>query len=234
MTAREGRAGVGADTVPIMSTPSTSTVAQAWTRIDTWLARHAPVTGAALAGPADANALSALQQAIGFEPPAELVDSLRVHNGLAEWAHPLPIYPPLSTLEIAEHYLLFGEIAEAQGLYDPSTGAIELPDGAAEPWWHPQWVPFAQLEENAQVIDLRPGPEHGRLGVVLHDEVFTFDDAYPSLASYLTATADALDNGTQVGGLAPYLNHSGELWWERPELVDPTDDSQWRVGTAGH
>jgi hypothetical protein len=94
------------------------------------------------------------------------------------------------------------------------------PDGDREPWWHPLWIPWAQSDGDSQIIDMREGPGQGRLGSAAHDESGHFEDGWPSLAVYLTAVADALDHGGEVGGNAPYLTEEGELWWTFPHETE--------------
>lgn len=65
-----------------------------------------------------------------------------------------------------------------------------------------------------QVIDLRPGPGHGRVGVAPHDNPADFADAWPSLGAYLAAVADSLDTGAAVGYWYPYVTVDGMLWWD--------------------
>jgi cell wall assembly regulator SMI1 len=42
----------------------------------------------------------------------------------------------------------------------------------------------------------------------------TFSDAWPSLAEYLHAIAEALTHGGGVRGKYPYLTSDGRLWWD--------------------
>jgi cell wall assembly regulator SMI1 len=67
-----------------------------------------------------------------------------------------------------------------------------------EPWWHELWLPFAEADGTAQVIDLRPGPGYLRVGFAIHDGTGDFDDGWPSLGAYLTDVADVLDHGGSV------------------------------------
>src|ERR1700730_10723667 len=92
-------------------------------------------------------------------------------------------------------------------------GGFTVSKHSGEPWWHASWLPFAESEGDAQVFDLRPGPGFGRLGFAVHDSTGDFTTAWPSLAAYLTATAEALVLGGDVHAWYPYLTVQGELWW---------------------
>src|SRR5258708_1851986 len=86
-------------------------VARSWERIDNWLAVHAPLSLAFLAPPTADFDLESAQRVIGVEFPAQLVESLRCHDGLREWSNLLPEQPPSSCLRIAEHWRMCTEIA---------------------------------------------------------------------------------------------------------------------------
>jgi cell wall assembly regulator SMI1 len=180
-------------------------VVDAWTRIDAWLARFAPASAAVLAPPADPSEIAAAEAEIGYAFPEELVESLRCHNGVLTWANVLPACPPAPVAQIVAYRQMCMEI-EAD---------MEYAEEYDEPWWHELWLPFAEADGTAQVIDLRPGPGYLRVGFAIHDSTGDFDDAWPSLGAYLTEVADVLDNGGAVrGAWAPFLIGAGELWWD--------------------
>ncbi|MBV1853758.1 SMI1/KNR4 family protein [Catellatospora tritici] len=182
----------------------TDEVTASWVRIEAWLDRHAPASATLLAGPADHAEIDAAESTLGLPFPAELVVSLRRHDGLTEWAGIFPDLPPASVAQIVEYRQICMEVAETvDGFAVSVTG---------EPWWHPLWLPFA-VDVGAMVIDLRPGPGHGRLGWAGHSNPGFFDDGWPSLGAYLDAVAQALHGGGDVGGWFPYLEAGGGLWW---------------------
>ncbi|GAA3388993.1 hypothetical protein [Cryptosporangium minutisporangium] len=86
-------------------------IAEAWARIEDWLASHAPVSAAVLAPPAAPEVITAAEAALGLEFPRQLVESLRRHDGLTEWANVLPESRPLAVAEILEHHRIRMEIA---------------------------------------------------------------------------------------------------------------------------
>ncbi|HEY1176054.1 MAG TPA: SMI1/KNR4 family protein [Phytomonospora sp.] len=181
-----------------------TTVAAAWARIDAWLAEHAPASRELLNPPVTDADLAAAEAVVGREFPAEIRESLRCHDGLSAWGNLLPRQPPSSAREIAAHWRLCMDI-------------LDDDEDDEDPWWHPLWIPWAELDGDSQVIDLRPGPDHGKLGSTSHDDVGLYD-LWPGLAAYLHAVADALDAGGAVGYWHPYLLDGPdgvELWWSR-------------------
>ncbi|MFB7052630.1 DUF4259 domain-containing protein [Streptomyces vinaceus] len=197
----------------VLTFPTPQPVSHSWARIDSWMQRHAPASYALLAPPADAVEVEAAQETMGVRFPADLLDSLACHNGLTKWANVVPDQPPMSVAGILDHWRMCVEIAG-----DDSD--LSEPHGDEEPWWHPQWIPWAQSDGDSQIIDMREGPGQGRLGSTAHDGRAYFDDGWPSLAVYLTAVADALDNGGNVDGVTPYLTTEGALWWTSSGRTD--------------
>ncbi|MEV0381265.1 SMI1/KNR4 family protein [Nonomuraea sp. NPDC050643] len=190
-----------------------SVVGEAWGRIEEWLERHAPSSAAVLAPPADPREIAAAQATLGLAFPAELVESLRRHDGLLEWANVLPEHPPLSVAQIVEHRQMCMDVAESVDGFTP-------PGPGQEPWWHELWLPFAGCDGDAQVIDLRPGPGYARLGWTVHDNGGHFDGAWPCLGAYLAETADALADRLPVNGWHAYLTVDGDLWWSTAGQVE--------------
>ncbi|MFE1088997.1 SMI1/KNR4 family protein [Streptomyces albidoflavus] len=184
-------------------------VRDAWARIDAWMRAHAPDSYEVLAPPADPTAVEAAQAGLGVRFPADLLASLACHDGLRHWANCLPLRPPEPVARIVDHWQMCVEIDE-----DNRADEDEPEPEGEEPWWHPQWIPWAQSDGDAQIIDMRPGPDQGRLGMAYHDDCGVFADGWPSLAAYLTEVAEVLEKGGAVGGTwVPYLTTEGELWW---------------------
>ncbi|MFC6015126.1 SMI1/KNR4 family protein [Plantactinospora solaniradicis] len=191
-----------------------TTVTESWRRIDGWLARYAPDDAALLAPPADPAEIVAAEATLGLSFPPELVESLRRHNGLVEWANMFPERVPLSVARIVEHRQMCMEIDEFDDDDEAFAEAGFPPEERDdEPWWHELWLPFAESDGDSQVIDLRPGPGYGRLGWAIHDDRGTFDGAWPSLGAYLAETAEVLASGGEVRRRVPYLTVDNRLWW---------------------
>ncbi|WTN36824.1 SMI1/KNR4 family protein [Streptomyces canus] len=117
----------------------TSSISESWTRIEVWLARHAPRTLAALGPPAERSAIAVAEQAIGQAFPEPLVESLLRHNGMGHY----DLLPPFwSLLDVQSIINAWQTRMKIYG--DELAGAEEGdPDGEYGPWWHGQWIPFA-------------------------------------------------------------------------------------------
>ncbi|TDW17137.1 SMI1/KNR4 family protein [Kribbella kalugense] len=186
-------------------------ITDSWSRLDGWLSQHAPATYAVLAPPATDAELQA-----GVALPPEVVESLRCHNGLAEWANLLPEAQPSTAAQIAENWQLRIDLADEFAVHPP----------ASEPYWHPAWIPWADSDGDLQVIDVRTG----RVGMAAHDGTGDFADGWPDLASYLVAVVDSLHTGAGVNGWYPYLTTHQELWWDRgPDQRAVNDEPLVRV-----
>ncbi|MGW6198792.1 SMI1/KNR4 family protein [Kribbella sp. NPDC055110] len=196
-------------------------ISDLWSRIDGWLVRNAPATYGVLAPPATDSELEAAQRVVAL--PAEVIESLRCHNGLMSWANLLPEAPPSSAGQIAENWQLRMDLAA-----DLDGFVVRQPE--SEPYWHPAWIPWADADGDLQVIDLRPGPERGRLGMAAHDGTGDFTVSWPDLTSYLSEVVHSLHHGTGVNGWYPYLTTHQELWWDRgPDQETVNDEPLVRV-----
>jgi cell wall assembly regulator SMI1 len=187
-------------------------VSSSWQRIDAWLATHAPASLALLNPPVTEEDLESAQRVVGVDFPAELSESLRCHDGLKRWTNLMPDKPPLSARDIAQ---LWEECMEIQQDLGEDTDRNADGSPAQEPWWHPLWIPWAELDGDAQVIDLRPGAGYGRLGMTFHDDCgVSPGSSWSGLAAYLHDVARALHLGGGVRGGYPFLMATGELWWD--------------------
>ncbi|MGV9878438.1 hypothetical protein [Streptomyces sp. NPDC003006] len=109
-----------------MATP----IPESWTRIETWLAWHAPRTFAALEPPAERSAIAAAEQVIGRPLPDALTESLLRHNGTGDYNLLLPCWMLLSTQIIvilrttgASRDQVDGSISpEGKGRHGPENG----------------------------------------------------------------------------------------------------------------
>jgi cell wall assembly regulator SMI1 len=171
------------------------------------MGRHTPKSAAVLAPPAAPSSIIAAEAELELTFPAELVESLRRHDGLTTWMKVLPEGSPLSVAGIVDQYQERMDIAEDVDGFTPSG-----PD--AQPWWHRLWLPFAASDGGLQVIDLRPEcGGRAPVGWAPHDNPGDFSDGWPSLGDYLTNVADALETSGAVGAWHPYLTIRDELWW---------------------
>lgn len=145
---------------------------------------------------------------IGVPFPAELVESLGCHDGTDNIPMVLPGASPQTARELADSWHMCMEI-------DDDFGEAEPWDGE-EPWWHRRWIPWAVTAGgDFQVVNLRNGPDYGRLGWAVHDGggCFSGTDTWPSLSAYLSDVAEAFRTAGAVGPWHPRLTHDGCLWW---------------------
>ncbi|WP_328472423.1 SMI1/KNR4 family protein [Actinoplanes sp. NBC_00393] len=181
-------------------------VPESWTRIERWMRQNTPPSAALLGPPGAPEAIAAAEAQLGFALPDELVASLRRHDGLTRWGNVLPEAAPLSVRGIVEQYEIRMDIA-------PDIDGFTVHHPNTEPWWDERWVPFGDGDSLLQIIDLRPGPGHGRLGLAPTSDSADFANGWTSLGTYLTAVADALETGGPVGEWHPYLIAGDTLWW---------------------
>lgn len=192
-------------------------VTASWSRIDAWLAAHAPASLARLGPPAVPAALSSAERVLGVPLPAELAASLRCHDGVEPECHMFPEMDLLSTQGVVDQWELRNQVEEE--LFDEDDA--DLPWSNGNPFWHRLWIPVGHFQGDLHVIDMRPGPEQGRMGWVSHDGSSSFTgDELPTLSTYLRYLADSLMTGPATDLWEdPHLNADGELIWWLP--LDP-------------
>jgi hypothetical protein len=101
----------------------------AWKRIEDWLAGHAAKSRRALRPPAAQARIDAVQRQMSVPFPADLVASLRRHDGVAEMGFALPpFYTPAPVDRILADWTVNCDVASD----------LSLPG-----WWDPAFIPFA-------------------------------------------------------------------------------------------
>lgn len=190
-----------------------SSVSESWARIETWLAREAPRTFAALEPPARHTDIAAAEEIIGQPLPAALVESLLRHNGTGDDVLLAPFWRLLNVHLIASDRQLGMQIYR-----DEFEGAEEGdPDDDFGPWWHSHWIPVAtDGGGDTLIVDQRPSRRRGRIGVADHEQgtFFSTHPMWSSLPTLLEATATALETGQAVDGYLPVAVGKTELDWE--------------------
>ncbi|GAA3348973.1 hypothetical protein GCM10020358_69430 [Amorphoplanes nipponensis] len=185
---------------------TTRRVNAAWQRIEDWLAAHAPAGRRSLAPPAAAQTVDAAQRRMSVAFPADLVASLRRHDGVrprsAGFALP-PFYLPMPVADLpAEWLMLCGVLAEV----------FDAPEST---WWDRAFVPFASSGDGGNLlVDQRPG-RRGRVGEFFNEEGVSFDGWPGSVAELLERTADSLETGRPYAGrYRPRVTADGALDWD--------------------
>ncbi|MFI6093522.1 SMI1/KNR4 family protein [Streptomyces sp. NPDC051218] len=192
----------------------TSSVSESRARIETWLAREAPRTFAALELPAQHLDIAAAEEIIGQPLPAALVESLLRHNGTGDDVLLPPFWRLLNVHLIGSDWQLGMQIYR-----DELESAEEEgdPDDDFGPWWHSHWIPFAtDGGGDTLIVDQRPYHRHGRIGEADHEQGTHFSPhpMWASLPALLDATATALETGEAVDGYLPVAVDETELDWE--------------------
>ncbi|WP_433732009.1 SMI1/KNR4 family protein [Actinoplanes sp. CA-051413] len=186
---------------------TTKRVNAAWKRIEIWLAAHAPATRRSLQPPADAKRIDAAQRRMSVAFPADLVASLRRHDGVSHnrgTAFTLPFfYGPMAVSDIpAEWLTLCGVVVEVFGQQDST-------------WWDKAFVPFASSGDGGNLfVDQRPG-SHSRVGEFYNEDGVSFEEWPASVTELLEKTADSLETGRAFGGsYRPKVTKQGVLEWD--------------------
>ncbi|MEO3925993.1 SMI1/KNR4 family protein [Micromonosporaceae bacterium B7E4] len=203
-------AGKVVGTVPDAAT--TARIDAAWLRIERWLARHAPRSRAGLRPPAAPARIAALQARMSVAFPADLVASLRRHDGADNFDLP-PFYRPLRLDQIASDWAVNCKVRADVSMDDH--------------WWHPSFVPFASAGDGGSLlVDQRPGG-HGRVGEFYPEDGTGFDGWPASVTELLVGVAKSLETGEPYSGrYRPTVDAEGRLDWtigERPDGGMPSD-----------
>jgi cell wall assembly regulator SMI1 len=179
-------------------------VAVSWQRIDAWLAQNAPASHALLQPPAQPEAISRAEAAIGMPLPPDLRESLLCHNGDG-----FPGILPCGPLYPVEEVVTARQAR--MSAWDP-----EDLDQLDAPWWGDNWIPFAGSDGDHHFIDAGPALWHNHLGRAAHDDQAYFL-GWPTLGAWLHHVADALEhseNRQYVGAVGrPMLTDDGLIYW---------------------
>ncbi|MFJ9885682.1 SMI1/KNR4 family protein [Streptomyces sp. NPDC091287] len=206
----------------------TAPISESWTRIENWLAEHAPTTYAALMPPADPADIAATERDIGRPLPKPLVLSLLRHDGLRDQGGSLlpGFYRPIGARRIAEEWRLF------TGFYDRLT-AEEKGDEVDSDFMgigfsgvlygHPRLIPIARdVGGGYLVLDQRPEIDRGRVhqaepvdGVRRGSH-----EAWASLPVLMETVAASLETGRPVDHYKPEVDEEQRLQWDVMPLRD--------------
>ncbi|MFI5935383.1 DUF2786 domain-containing protein [Actinoplanes sp. NPDC051494] len=182
-------------------------VGAAWQRIEDWLAGHAPVTRRTLRAPAPAELVERTQRRMSVSFPADLVASLRRHDGATgAGAGAGFTLPPFFQLIGA------GEIVAEWALTCQVLG--NAPDSGVERWWDRGYVPFATFVGGGYLVVDRTTGGNGRVGEFDPEEGTRFEGWPGSLAELLEKTATALETGHPYENRYRPVVTAGALDWE--------------------
>ncbi|GAA1385522.1 hypothetical protein GCM10009639_08230 [Kitasatospora putterlickiae] len=178
--------------------PATGDVRQAWGRVTGWLERHAPGVFAALGGPGDPAAVSAVEARLGLELPGEARQWILL-NDLDAGRRP-DAGSPLVALGlggvIPDGGLLLGPTDIERVHRHRMTTEERAPSGDPDrPSWRREWLPIvAECDGHyGTFLDTRTGA----VGTWTEGELPDTDE-HPSLYAFLQETADRLE-GVSTG-----------------------------------
>ena len=160
--------------------PLAPSVTKSWARIDAWAEEYYPELYDQLAAPATASDVEELENELRCEVPADVRESLQVHDGQERGGRPTGIILGIALLdceEIVEEWKLWIKVASRSSSQGesiksiPSTSSkpprsLNLPGQRSRPpgaiqavYAHAQWIPLAKdFGGNNIAIDLAPGP----------------------------------------------------------------------------
>ncbi|WP_329274230.1 SMI1/KNR4 family protein [Streptomyces sp. NBC_00691] len=204
----------------------TFTVEESWDRIESWLARHAPVTHGLLRPPAVLADIAAAELRLGVALPPDLRESLLRHDGveLQDGTLRLDYYGPLSGVgEIVWSAEFLREVGEDVAEEETELDEEERDEYAY--WPHERLLVTLGIgwqSSDGLFLVTRPGPHRGRVGRYFDETGSTFT-SWPGLRHVLSDFATALENGLPFDGRTP-LAHEGTLIWDGGGTVvaDPT------------
>ncbi|WP_328972333.1 SMI1/KNR4 family protein [Streptomyces sp. NBC_00239] len=211
-----------------------SLVEESWTRIESWLAVHAPAARARLRPPALPQDIEAAERRLGVTFPPELRASLLRHDGveLEDGTPVLAYYGPLSGVDDIVRSTEFlrdvgADLEDDEEEYDE--------DARDEFAYWPQERLLITLGIGWQSSDglflvTRPGRHHGRIGRYFDEDSPSFTP-WQGLGDLLADFASALEAGTRFDGRIP-LAVDGVLIWDDEQAVIPDPVSVLALAAA--
>ncbi|MBN3928114.1 SMI1/KNR4 family protein [Streptomyces verrucosisporus] len=200
----------------------TAPISESWTRIENWLAGHAPATRAALAPPADPADIAELERLVDRPLLRPLVQSLLRHDGLLDqssWLLP-GSYRPLSARETADEWrslTMFFDKRAADEEGDEAVYHFMKLGTSSALYGHPQLIPIARdICGGRLVLDHRPETDRGRVHEVESVEgvMRGSHEMWTSLPMLMERIATSLETGEHLDGYAPVVNEEHRLSWD--------------------
>jgi len=185
----------------------------AWSRIESWLKVHAPVSYASLRPPASPSDIQSAEAAMGQTFPDDVVSSLLRHDGVGSARYPFGVpymFSPLPATRMV-------------GTWKMLCGIVRTMADLSGTWWHGRLTPIG--EDGTGVTLVADPAAHGKVGQADDESGLEFDadTSWPSYLALLKATAHGLETGAAVRGWIPEVQ-SGGLDWKpaHPPTMIPT------------
>jgi cell wall assembly regulator SMI1 len=188
-------------------------VDESWRRITTWLARHAPVTAAAIRPSAGAAEVRRTAEAVGRTLPRDLLGWWGLMDGIADADYragcPIPpFYAPLPVAGVRERYAGLSRFADRDCC--GAGGAHATVAGEPSFGFCTATVPICwDLGGDVLVADLRGGTRHGCVMTWMAEQGYS-ETAWAGTAAMLADVVDLLDDLTQTE-----IVNGGALQWTR-------------------
>jgi cell wall assembly regulator SMI1 len=176
-------------------------VEESWRRIITWLARHAPVTAAAIRPSAGAAEARRTEQAVSRPLPADVLAWWGLMDGIGDADYragfPIPpVYMPLPVAAVRERF--FGLTRFADQDCCGVGGAHATTAGEPSFGFCTATVPICwDLGGDVLVVDLRDGARRGCVMAWMAEEGYS-ETAWADTAAMLADVADRLDDLTRT------------------------------------
>ncbi|MFJ6853724.1 SMI1/KNR4 family protein [Streptomyces sp. NPDC091271] len=200
----------------------TALISESWTRIENWLAEHAPVTYTALAPPADVAHIAAAERVIGRPLLKPLVTSLLRHDGLLDqWSSLIPgSYSLVSTRQIGAEWELFTSFHDKPAA-DEKGDEVDydfMKIGVSSVLYgDPQLIPIArELGGGYLVLDHRPEIDRGRVHEAESTEgvMRRPHEMWTSLPALMDAIATSLETNQPLNDYTPAVDENQRLCWD--------------------
>lgn len=206
----------------------TASINESWTRIENWLAEHAPATYGALAPPADPADIAAVERVIGRPLLKPLVLSLLRHDGVLDRHRGslLPgYYRPLSAREMAASWRLltpYYDACEADERGEEVDHHFMEIGCSGILYGHPQLLPVARDLGGAHIVlDHRPGTDRGRVHEAepVEGVMRVSHEKWGSLPLLMEAIATCMEASQPLNGHIPAVDEEQRLHWESWEFI---------------
>lgn len=190
-----------------------STIADSWRVIRDTLREHCPQLFDALAKPASNEQIAGLEKTIGQSLPSDLIESLKIHNGMNDSylnVNRLFNYEALlSTDTIASQWQMMSEL-ERDGFFENGdcllSKASEIKNDSH---WNPLWIPITDADGSGYCIDLDPaaGGVEGQIFYFYCNGARPREVAAKSYSVWLAGVAHIMASGE-------FESENGAIWLE--------------------
>ncbi|MEH0417341.1 SMI1/KNR4 family protein [Streptomyces sp. B21-083] len=193
-------------------------IQRAWKRITEWLGENTPRHAEAMNPGVDESVIDAAEEEMPTAlVPAALRAWLLLNNGsTAKDVLDGRFYQPHQDSIFLPGNNVFLDLRRVVDVYRDL-----LASGAD---WQPQWIPFAQKSDAPYGYFLDTGANSAQAPVMYFAEAALPQLAFPSLADFLEATADALEHRSGIRALGNRVQYgpvtdAGMLRWKRAETA---------------